>query len=237
VSTLEPRALSLHHLTQFPASPAELEPFDQTQGKPDSPQGIVPVYPTILALHGRGSNESDLIGLADYLPKQFLWISPRGPFDLGPDSYEWFQITQIGKPDPARLANTLKTIDIFIDEIIANYPIDKNKLYLLGFSQGSIVSLSYALTRPGRIAGVIAQSGYIPHESGLQIDEVGIKNKPFLLTHGIQDPMLPVDWARRSRDTLQKLETQLEYHEFDMGHSVTAESLAVINAWLEKKIQ
>ena len=213
--------LSLPHLTQLPAS---------------SLQGAVPVYPTILALHGRGSNERDLIGLADYLPKEFLWISPRGPFDLGPDSYEWFQITQVGKPDPARLVNAINMIDKFIDEIIENYPVDKNKLYLLGFSQGSIVSMSYALTNPQRVAGVIAQSGYIPHESGLQIDEAGIQGKPFIVIHGIQDPMLPVDWARHSRDTLQKLNVQLDYHEFNMGHNVSPESLAVINIWLENKL-
>jgi phospholipase/carboxylesterase len=216
------KQLSLHHLTQFPASSSETA---------DS------VYPTILALHGRGSNERDLIGLAPYLPQKFLWISPRGTFTLGPDSFEWFQITQIGKPDPTRLANALNTIDIFIDEAIANYPVDRNKLYLLGFSQGSIMSMSYALTKPQRVAGVIAQSGYIPHESGLQIDEAGVKTKPFILTHGIQDPMLPVDWARRSRDTLQKLETNLEYHEFNMGHQVSEESLTVINSWLEKQLQ
>ncbi len=209
--------LSLTHLTKFPAS------------SPLSPDSV---FPTILSLHGRGSNESDLLGLAEYLPKNFLWISPRGTFDLGPNSYEWFQITQVGKPDPTRLANAIQTIDKFIDEIIANYPVDKNKLYLMGFSQGSIVSMSYALTKPQRVAGVIAQSGYIPHESGLQIDEAGVKGKPFLLTHGVQDPMLPVDWARRSRDTLQKLGTNLEYYEFNMGHTVSAESLAVINTWL-----
>ncbi len=213
--------LSLRHLTQFPASDS---------AEPDT------VYPTILALHGRGSNEGDLIGLADYMPKKFLWISPRGTFGLGTDSYEWFQITEIGRPDPARLANALNTVDKFIDEIIANYPVDKNKLYLLGFSQGSLVSMSYALTKPQRLAGIIAQSGYIPHDAGLQIDEIGIKGKPFILTHGIQDSMLPVDWARRSRDTLQKLEADLEYHEFNMGHNITAESLAVINTWLEKQL-
>lgn len=217
------KTLSLHHLTRFPAS--------------YSAQETDSVYPTILALHGRGSNERDLISLAEYLPENLLWISPRGTFDLGPDSYEWFQITQIGKPDSARLANTLKSIDTFIDEIIANYPVDKNKLYLLGFSQGSIVSLSYALTKPQRVAGIIAQSGYIPHESGLQIDETEIKGKSFILTHGVQDPMLPVDWARRSRDTLNKLETNLEYHEFNMGHNISAESLTVINAWMEKQIK
>ena len=194
-------------------------------------------YPTILALHGRGSNERDLIGLASYLPTQFLWVSPRGTFSLGPDSFEWFQITQVGKPDPIRLANALNTVDHFIDEIIETYPIDKEKLYLLGFSQGSIISMSYALTKPQRVAGVIAQSGYIPHESGLQIDEAGVKHKPLILTHGVQDPMLPVDWARRSRDTLQKLEADVEYHEFNMGHNVTAESLDVISTWLKKQLK
>ena len=222
------KILSLQHLTILPAS---------SSSAPDSPQEAARVYPTILALHGRGSNERDLIALAEYLPRNLLWISPRGPFDLGPDSYEWFQITQIGKPDPARLANALNKMDGFIDEIIENYPIDKNKLYLLGFSQGSIVSMSYTLTNPQRIAGVIAQSGYIPHESGLQIDEAGIKHKPFILTHGIQDSMLPVDWARRSRDTLQKLDVNLEYHEFNMGHNVSAESIAVINTWMKKKLK
>jgi phospholipase/carboxylesterase len=97
--------------------------------------------------------------------------------------------------------------------------------------------MSYALTKPQRVAGVIAQSGYIPHESSLQIDEAGIKNKPFILTHGIQDSLLPVDWARGSRDILQKLEANLEYHEFNMGHQVSEESLAVINTWLEEQTQ
>jgi phospholipase/carboxylesterase len=214
--------LSLHHLTRFPAAHSS---------RADS------VYPTILALHGRGSNEHDLLGLAPYLPQEFLWISPRGVFTLGPGSFEWFQITQIGKPDPTRLQNALQTIDAFIDEIVESYPVDKNKLYLLGFSQGSIVSMSYALTKPQRVTGVVAQSGYIPHEAGLQIDEANIKGKPFILAHGIQDDLLPVDWARQSRDTLQRLEVDLEYHEFDMGHQVSEESLAVINTWLEKQLK
>ena len=216
------KQLSLTHLVQVPASHNENSALK---------------YPTILALHGRGSNEEDLIGLAPYLPKEVLWISPRGTFSLGPDAYEWFQITQIGKPDPIRLANALNVIGHFIDEIIQTYPVDEKKLYLLGFSQGTIVSFSYTLTNPQRIAGVVAQSGYIPHESGLQIDEAGVKNKPFILTHGNQDPLLSVDWARRSRDTLQNLGADVEYHEFNMGHQVTAETLDVISMWLEKQLK
>lgn len=219
---MDSNQLSLIHLIRYPRS--------QTKD-------FISNYPTILALHGRGSNEEDLIGLAPYLPNDFLWISPRGTFSLGPGAYEWFQISQIGKPDPNRLANALNTIDRFIEEILVSYPVDLNNLYLLGFSQGSVVSLSYILTKPQRIAGVIAQSGYVPLESGLQIDEASIKNKPFILTHGIHDSMLPVDWARRSRATLQALGANLEYHEFAMGHNITEESLKVISAWLEKQLK
>jgi phospholipase/carboxylesterase len=214
--------LSLTHLIQYPAS-----------YKNDSDDK----YPTILALHGRGSNEHDLIGLAPYLPNNLLWISPRGTFTLGFDSYEWFQITQIGKPDPVRLHNTLQIVDHFIDEIFKSYPVDKDSFYLLGFSQGSIVSLSYALTQPQRVTGVIAQSGYLPHDAGLNINEEGLKNKPFLLTHGVRDSMLPVEWARRSYDTLRSLGTDVEYYEFNMEHQVTAESLDMISKWLEKRLK
>ena len=214
------KKLSLHHLIQYPSAPHDADSK----------------LPTILALHGRGSHEQDLIGLAPYLPDELLWISPRGTFELAPGAYEWFQITQIGKPDPIRLASALRTLDQFIDEIIENYPVDANKLYLLGFSQGSIMSMSYALTKPQRLAGVVAQSGYIPHESGLQIDESGIRQKPFILIHGIQDPMLPVAWAQNSRDTLMNLGANVEYHEFNMGHNISEDSLVAVNAWLQKQL-
>jgi phospholipase/carboxylesterase len=219
---MESKQLSLTHLVRYPVSHR---------------QGSDVKYPTILALHGRGSNEHDLIEFAQYLPGDLLWISPRGTFSLGPDSYEWFQLVQVGKPDPTRLANALSTIDQFIDEVFDHYPVDPYHFYLLGFSQGTVVSLSYILTKPQRVSGVIGQSAYIPLESGLQIDEDGVRNKPILLTHGIQDSMLPVEWARRSRDVLTALGADLEYHEFNMGHEVTAQSLDVIVTWMEKQLK
>lgn len=219
---MESKRLSLIHLVQYPTS------YQHT---------LDSKFPTIIALHGRGSNERDLIGLASYLPKEILWISPRGPFTLGPDAYEWFQLMKIGKPDPGRLANALDTLDRFINEVIEHYPVDPKQLFLLGFSQGTVISLSYAVSMPERVTGVIAQSAYLPLESGLQIDEVGIKEKPILITHGIYDDVLPIDWARRSYEKLQVLGSSVTYHEFNMGHEVSAQSLDVIAAWLEKQLR
>jgi phospholipase/carboxylesterase len=214
--------LSLQHLVRLPASSQTLEPNS--------------LYPTILALHGRGSNEQDLIELASHLPESLLWISPRAPLILGPDSYEWFRVRVIGRPDPEQVRTTLETIDHFIDEILSQYPIDPQKLFLLGFSQGSLLSMCHALNHPSRIAGVIAQSGYIPGGVDLEINETDVKDKPFILTHGMQDTLIPVDWARASRDRLQTLGVELAYYEFQMGHSVSMESLAVISTWLKKQL-
>ena len=194
-------------------------------------------HPTILALHGRGSNEADLIELATHLPQDLLWISPRAPLVLGPRSYEWYRVRVIGRPDPDQVLASLETIDHFIDEILSAYPIDPQKLFLLGFSQGSILSMCYTLAHPGRIAGVIAQSGYLPNGVDLEIDRTAVQGKPFLLTHGEQDTLIPVEWARASRDRLQDLGVDLTYEEFQMGHSVSLESLQVISNWLERQLE
>ena len=213
-------SLSLIHLVEYPDSAQSPQPLSR--------------YPTILALHGRGSNEQDLIGLAPHLPQGLLWISPRAPLLLGPGSYEWYRVRVIGMPDPAQVLAALETIDHFVDEILATYPVDPQKLYLLGFSQGSLLSMCYTLTHPSRLAGVVAQSGYIPQGVDLQIDEAALKGKPFVLTHGEHDTMIPVEWARLSRDRLQGLGVDLEYQEFPMGHNVSMESLEVIYKWLER---
>jgi len=215
--------LSFIHQTRFPAS-AQSADADVR-------------YPTILALHGRGSNEEDLIGLAPHLPEGLAWISPRAPLLLSLGSYEWYRVRVIGRPEPEQVLAALEAIDQFIDEILTAYPIDPQKLFLLGFSQGSILSMCYTLTHPSRVAGVIAQSGYIPNHLNLEIDEASVKGKPFILTHGDQDTVIPVEWDRASRERLQQLGVDLEYHEFQMGHNVSMESLEVVRQWLEKQLR
>jgi phospholipase/carboxylesterase len=155
---------------------------------------------------------------------------------LGPGAYEWYRVHVIGKPDPEQLFSAMETIDRFVNEILSIYPIDPQKLFLLGFSQGSLLSMCYTLTYPSRVAGVIAQSGYIPTGVDLEIDEVGVKGRPFLLTHGEQDTLIPIEWGRNSRERLQSVGVDLEYYEFQMGHSVSMESLDVISMWLEKQL-
>jgi phospholipase/carboxylesterase len=216
---MDSESLTLPHLVEYPA--------------PESSAGRERPA-TILALHGRGSNENDLLGLAPHLPGGLLWISPRAPLLLGPGAYEWYRVREIGRPDPEQVHSAIQTLHKFIEEILETYPIDSQKLFLLGFSQGSLISMCYALTYPARVAGVIGHSGYLPGNVELEVDQGGIHGKPFLLIHGQQDTLIPVEWGRTSRDRLQAWDVQVEYHEFPMGHTVSRESLGAISAWLGK---
>jgi phospholipase/carboxylesterase len=96
--------------------------------------------------------------------------------------------------------------------------------------------MCYTLSHPTRVSGVIAQSGYVPNGVDLEIQEAKLTTKPFILTHGTQDTLIPVEWARASRDRLQALGVDLTYQEFPMGHSVSMESLLVISDWLRKQL-
>ena len=219
---MHPQQLSLPHVVQIPTSAEH--------------RGVHNLYPAILALHGRGSHEGDLIELAPHLPEGLLWVTPRAPLVLGPNAYEWYRVRVIGKPEPEQVFSAIETVDRFLDEILDAYPIDPRRLFLLGFSQGSLLSMCFALTHPSRVAGVIAQSGYLPVGVDLEINEEELKGKPFLLAHGEQDTMIPVEWGRLSRDRLETLGVDLTYHEFSMGHTVSMESLEVIAAWLGEQL-
>ena len=213
--------LSIDHLVKYPFSYSS----NDTQKR----------YPLILALHGHGSNERDLIGLSSHLPENLLWISGRGPHTYAKDAYDWYEVTQMGSPDPTKIAIALKTINTFIDELIDKYPIDTDKIFLLGFSQGSMISMSYLMASPKKIAGIIAQSGYIPPNIGTEIDNLGIKGKSIIITHGLEDPNMPISWGRKNRDTFLEFGADVTYKEFHMGHSISMESLIEINKWLEKR--
>jgi len=163
--------LSIYHLTHFPES------YNPTEKRVH--------YPTIFALHGHGSNERDLIGLSESLQENLLWVSGRGPVEFASDAYDWYPVNQFGKPDPVLLNQALERIDNFITELLITYPIDPQKFFLLGFSQGSMISMTYLLTHPWRLAGVVAQSGYIPRENNLLVDEEKVKGKPVI--HAAQD--------------------------------------------------
>jgi phospholipase/carboxylesterase len=196
--------------------------------------------PLLILLHGIGSNEDDLLGLAPYLDERLLIVSARAPNSYGWGGYAWFEIEWLPNGiaiDRPQAEASRELIIRFIGEAVAAYDADPARVFLLGFSQGAIMSGWVALTQPELVAGTILMSGRIPDELREQIAAPErLVGKPFLVLHGTQDPVLPIQNGRASRAVLQRLPVDLTYREYPMGHEVSAQSLADVAAWLAARL-
>ena len=196
--------------------------------------------PLLLLLHGVGSNEHDLYGLAPFLDKRFLIISVRAPNTLGAGSYAWFEVdfTPQGPViNPEQAEASRETLITFLQEAITAYGADSRQVYLMGFSQGAIMSASVALTRPDLVAGAVLMSGRIlPEIQPLIASREELAGFPFLVVHGTADMVLPISYGRASRELLSSLPVDLTYREYPMGHEVSQGSLRDVTAWLTEQL-
>lgn len=194
-------------------------------------------YPTLIFLHGRGANEDDLLGLAEYLDDRLLIVSARAPFPFAyGGGFTWYEIEEVGRPDPKMFQESYQKLSQFIDDLRKGYPVDQSKIILCGFSMGAVMSYAMALTRPEVVAGVAANSGYIAEESDLKIQWDDVVGKPFFVGHGVYDPVIPVSFGRRAKELLEAHRAAVTYREYDMGHQIAEESLNDMMQWLTHHI-
>ena len=202
------------------------EPLERS---PDPP-------PVLLLLHGVGSNEQDLMGLAPALDRRFFIVSVRAPITLQHGSYAWYhmQSTAQGYLINSEEAEASRTRILgFVDEITGSYHVDPDRIFISGFSQGCIMSLSAALTQPRRFAGVAGISGrLLPDVLPRVAPAEQLRGLPILIVHGVHDSVIPIEYGRAVRDYLEKLPVALSYREYAIGHHVTEESLSEVERWL-----
>jgi len=196
--------------------------------------------PLLLLLHGVGSNEHDLFGLAPFLDERFLIISARAPNTLEPGSYAWFEVNftpQGSLIDPQQAEASRQALIAFLNEAVTAYGADPKQVYLMGFSQGAIMSASVALTQPELVAGVVLMSGRILSEiQPLMAAPERLEGLPFLVVHGTADTVLSIDHGRAARQLLSSLPVELTYYEYPMGHEIGQESLVGVTAWLSAQL-
>ncbi len=195
--------------------------------------------PLLLLLHGYGSNEEDLFSFASELPDEYYVISARAPYDLQYESYAWYAINfdadenKFSDLDQARSSRDL--IANFIDELIANYPIDANNITLIGFSQGAILSYAVALSYPEKVQRIVAMSGYFNTEIAKEeFESNDFSNLKLFASHGSVDQVVPVDWARKAKPVLDSLGIENVYKEYPIGHGISPQNFYDFKNWLEK---
>jgi len=124
-------------------------------------------FPTILALHGWGASAHDLLGIAPLAQRgEVLFLCPQGPLEFeaapGQRAYGWFPMAGGGEIDLASIVGVRGVLEAFVEDALEMYPIDPEKLVILGFSQGGVMAYDLALGRPERFAALVALSSWLP---------------------------------------------------------------------------
>lgn len=203
-----------------------------------SPKIVLEKNPLLLLLHGYGSNEADLFSFASELPDEYYVISARAPYDLQYGSYAWYAINfdadqnKFSDHDQAILSRDL--VVRFIEELKVQFPIDSSNITLIGFSQGSILSFSIALSYPNIVQRVGALSGYL----NLDLNSENYQNNDYsnlkiFASHGTLDQVIPVEWARKTDPILKKLGINSTYKEYLIGHGVSPQNFFDLKDWLQ----
>ena len=196
--------------------------------------------PVLFMFHGYGSNEEDLFSFAPELPEELCIISVRAPYPMEPYGNAWYAINfdaQQGKWSDDEQAKTSRDkIITFIDEACTTYALDADRVTLLGFSQGTILSYAVALSYPEKIKNVIALSGYV-NEGILKegYEKKNHSNLKIYSSHGQVDQVIPPEWAQRAPLFLEKLKIEHVYEEFPVGHGVAPQNFYSFKKWLEDK--
>lgn len=193
--------------------------------------------PLVLLLHGVGSNEQDLFSFANELPGNFLVVSVRAPYAMGPDSYAWYHIDFNSKEpviDADQEEKSRKMIIQFIHEIKDELSFDEKQVYLCGFSQGAIMSLSVGLSQPELVKGIAVMSGRLLNEVKPLISKnKSLKQLKVFISHGTNDQVLDIQHARNCVAYLKTLQIHPDYKEYKEGHGINNEMLADFVRWLK----
>jgi len=195
--------------------------------------------PLIIMMHGVGSNEQNMFSFANALPDNFLVVSARGPLTLRENSYAWFQVqfTPEGSViNKEQAENSRKEILKFIDDLKNVEDFDGSQVYLMGFSQGGIMSYSVALTEPEKIKGIAVMSGRLLTEvKPLIASKDRLKNMKIYVSHGTQDSVLKFQYALDAIAYLNSKELNPEFHQYPEDHTINQQMLDDVGVWFCKE--
>jgi len=198
-------------------------------------------HPTILAMHGWGSNALDLMGLAPYIARgRCLTLCPQGPVEVeigAINGYGWYQLRRDAPPDMEAMGRVADRLMLFVDAALDRYPIDRRKLIVMGFSQGGVMAYNLAIRHPERFAALVALSTWFPEEL---VEYAGnhdaLAQLPTLIQHGRADEMIDIAKARESVEHLRGFKLPLIYREYDCGHEITADGIRDLSSFLTEKV-
>jgi phospholipase/carboxylesterase len=194
------------------------------------PEGLLILH------HGRGSDESDLLTLADALDptRRLHVVTPRAPLQLpGSPGYHWYLVPRVGHPDPESFDAARRELGELHDELWQRTGLTPERTVLGGFSMGAVMSyvMGFSAERPAP-AGIMAFSGFIATVEHWQPDLANRKAVRVFVAHGARDQVIGVEFARVAAERLREAGLAVEYRESEAGHHIDPREIPAAGAWL-----
>ena len=195
----------------------------------------------VVLLHGVGADGQDLVGLAPMLARDLphaRFVAPDGPepCDLAPYGRQWFSL-QDRRPERmlAGIVRTAPLLDAFLDDELARYGLTDADLALLGFSQGTMMSLHVGPRRPRAMACILGFSGALV--GGEALPDQARSRPPVMLVHGDADDVVPVQALFGAMDALQAAEIPVQWIvRPGLPHSIDPEGIAAGGRFLREML-
>lgn len=192
-----------------------------------------PESPLVVLLHGRGSNEGDIIGLADHLPADLAYAAVRAPIGEG-GGYAWFANRGIGRPVAESLADTMSWFRTWLDDVAA----PGRPVVLVGFSGGAAFVGGLLLSDPGRLAGAAILYGTLPFDAGVPVAPALLAGVPVFVAQGDADTVIPRDLLDRTWQYLTgESGASTQARRDPGGHGLTVDTVAELGAWIRRLVE
>jgi phospholipase/carboxylesterase len=198
----------------------------------------------IVWMHGLGADGHDFAPIVPELqlrlPEPVRFVFPHAPMravtiNHGAVMRAWYDVRAVGG-ERREDADGVRASQAEIEALVAREKargIPAERLVLAGFSQGGAMALHTGLRHPERLAGIMALSCFLPLADALGREaSPANRDVPIFMAHGAYDDLIPLARARHAHDILVGLGWRVEWHEYPMPHSVCAEEIADISAWL-----
>jgi len=208
----------------------------KTLNGPRLPSTRGPATHLVVLCHGYGADGNDLIGLAPIwqrLMPTVAFAAPNAPERCtGSPGYQWFPISRL---DPQVMNSGVQSaaagLESFLDAELARYKLPPERLALVGFSQGTMMSLHVGLRRKAKPAAIVGYSGMLTNADGLE--QHARAAPPILLVHGDADQMIPAQFLFSSAAALGRAGAAVQWHlSPQIGHSIDEVGLALGGTFL-----
>ena len=191
-----------------------------------------PTAPLVLLLHGRGSNEQDILELAAQLPAGPAYTAVRAPIAEG-GGFAWFANRGIGRPVAASLRVHLDWFRAWLDGVAP----EGRPVVVVGFSGGAAFAGGLILDDPTRYAGAGILSGTLPFDAGVPVPPARLAGLPVFVAQGEQDTVIPRELLDRTWHYLTGESGAPAYAIKDLGgHGISAETVAQLSGWLAERL-